>query len=164
MDELSIVLPDSTQPLIIEAHVLTTFTEARQLNASDKETGGLLLARVSKEEVRILEATKAEKNASISRFLFQPNLKQKRRIVQEAFKDGLHFIGEWHTHPEKDPSPSGLDRYSMTDSFRRSKHELDCFVMIIVGNRKDKLSLSITLHSQEGLTEIAAPKLVLIEA
>jgi len=147
MDELSIVLPDSMQTLILEAQVLTTFTEARQLNDSDKETGGLLLARVSKEEVRIIEATKAEKKASISRFLFKPNLKQKRKIVQEAFKDGLHFIGEWHTHPEEDPNPSALDRKSMADSFRRSKHELNCFVMIIVGNRSEQLSISITLHS-----------------
>lgn len=149
MDSFKAMIPDSHQALVIEKEVLDVFASARQLARNDKETGGLLLALISKEEVRIIEATKAEKRASISRVLFKPSLSRKRKIVKEAFEAGKHFVGEWHTHPERNPTPSNLDINSMKDSFSRSCHELNRFLMVIVGNREDKLSLSITLHSED---------------
>lgn len=154
MDSLNIIIPDASQSLIFEANALQILIDGRQIGEKEKETGGMLLARISESEVRIVEATKAEKRASISRTLFKPSLSRKRKIVQEAFEAGLHFVGEWHTHPERDPTPSSIDINSMKDSFRRSRHELNRFIMVIVGNRKEKLSLSITLHSENGIDSL----------
>lgn len=154
MDSFHSIIPDSQQALFIEKEVFDVFANARQLARKDKETGGLLLARISEEEVRVVEATRAERRASISRILFKPSLSRKRKIVKEAFEAGLHFVGEWHTHPERDPTPSSIDMNSMKDSFRRSRHELNRFIMVIVGNREEKLSLSITLHSQNGVDSL----------
>lgn len=154
MNSLNIILPDASQSLIFEASALQTFEDARQLAEADKEIGGMLLARISESEVRIVKATKAEKRASISRFLFKPSLSRKRKIVKEAFAVGLHFVGEWHTHPETDPTPSSIDLDSMRDSFRRSKHELNRFLMVIVGNRKKRLSFSVTLHAEGGIDSL----------
>lgn len=159
MDSLNLNIPESVQKLFICDEVLQVFADARQMSSGDRETGGILFAEISKSEVRIVRATRAEKRASISRVLFRPSLRQKRIAVREAFNDGLHYVGEWHTHPERDPSPSSIDEESMEDSFKRSKHELNYFLMIIVGDRKRKLSLSITMHSEDGLTSLGQYKI-----
>jgi integrative and conjugative element protein (TIGR02256 family) len=158
MDDLNLILPNSRQSFVINSDVLRVFLEARQITLHDKETGGILLAKITKNEVRIVEATRAETEASISRWLFKPSLRQKRRIVRAAFSKDLHFIGEWHTHPEEDPNPSPLDIDSMKDTFLKSKHELNYFVMIIVGNRRNELSMSITLHSRDRVESLGVVK------
>lgn len=163
MCSLKIELTGTKQELVICDEVLQVFADARQMSAGDKETGGILFAEISKSEVRIVRVTRAEKRASISRVLFRPSLRQKRIAVKEAFNDGLHFVGEWHTHPERDPSPSSMDEESMEDSFKRSKHELNRFLMIILGNRKRQLSLAITLHSDLKVEALGLFKIPILE-
>ncbi|MGJ8652601.1 MAG: Mov34/MPN/PAD-1 family protein [Opitutaceae bacterium] len=159
MDSFDIILPEATQSLTFSRDALLTFLDARQMHLRDKESGGILFAEITNTEVRIVKATRAEKRASISRVLFKPSLRKKRIAVKEAFKSGLHFVGEWHTHPEQDPTPSRLDTESMEDSFKRSKHELERFIMIIVGNREDQLSLSVTFHSESGIRSLGVCKI-----
>lgn len=159
MDSFEIALPNSKQSLVLCGDVLKTFLEARQTAPGDKETGGILLAEISNKEVRIVNATRAEKPASVSRFLFKPSLRKKRLVVKEAFEAGLHFAGEWHTHPEKNPTPSSIDEESMKDSFKRSKHELNSFIMVIVGNCEEDLSLSVTLHSKGAMLPLGKYKI-----
>ena len=69
-------------------------------------------------------------------------------MIQQQFKKGYHFIGEWHTHPISEPSPSSLDIRSVKDSFLKSKHELNYFVMVIVGNNEGGLKLWVSIHDE----------------
>ncbi|MCC5788389.1 MAG: Mov34/MPN/PAD-1 family protein [Opitutales bacterium] len=154
MNSFEIKIPETKQSLVFANKALRTFCDARQIAPKDKETGGILFAKISHGAVQIVEATKAEKSASKSRNMFMPSLKQKRIAVKKAFKEGLHFVGEWHTHPECSPKPSSLDLHSMEDSFKRSKHELSRFIMVIVGNCEEFLSLSITLHSNQDVLKL----------
>lgn len=148
LKSLVIQIPDTDQVLSISPKALERFKQSRQISRDDKETGGILLAQISKEKIHIVEATRAKAADSISRYLFKPNLVSKRSLIKRAFREGKHFIGEWHTHPEEIPTASTVDRESMKDSFIKSKHELDSFVMVIVGNKKQKLSLTISLHTE----------------
>ena len=43
------------------------------------------------------------------------------------------YVGEWHTHPEKKPSPSGTDCCSIINSFVSSDICVPFLLMIIVG-------------------------------
>lgn len=43
------------------------------------------------------------------------------------------YVGEWHTHPEKNPSPSGTDYNSIISNFASSKICVPFLLMIIVG-------------------------------
>jgi proteasome lid subunit RPN8/RPN11 len=58
----------------------------------------------------------------------------------------MHFVGEWHTHPEPHPAPSSLDLSSAREAFVTSIHELNFFVSIIVGNEPEKLDLWVGVH------------------
>jgi integrative and conjugative element protein (TIGR02256 family) len=43
------------------------------------------------------------------------------------------YVGEWHTHPEKNPSPSGTDCNSIISNFVTSEICVSFLLMIIVG-------------------------------
>jgi integrative and conjugative element protein (TIGR02256 family) len=49
------------------------------------------------------------------------------------FEQGLHYVGDWHTHPEPIPHPSATDTAEILDIFRCSKHELAAMLLVIVG-------------------------------
>jgi integrative and conjugative element protein (TIGR02256 family) len=44
----------------------------------------------------------------------------------------VNFVGEWHTHPERHPTPSWIDRRSWRRQMGR--HKPDPLVFIIVGS------------------------------
>lgn len=126
--------------------VLQTFELHRQSSVSDLEAGGVLLARFELPNVIIEEVTAPSLKDRRSRLAFVADQASRRRAVSRAYKKGLHFIGEWHTHPQADPTPSACDLRSMNDLFVKSLHELNLLVMVIVGARTPELSLWISLH------------------
>ena len=75
-------------------------------------------------------------------------------LIAAKFRGGLHFIGEWHTHPEPHPTPSKLDSNSARDSFRKSKHQLNLFVSIVVGNAQDVLELWVGVHGGTNVSRV----------
>ncbi len=81
------------------------------------------------------------------RMLFVPNRILQRRLIKKYFKIGRHFVGEWHTHPEPNPTPSGLDLKSMSEAFLKSQHELNYFIMAIIGNKPDVLNIWVSAHN-----------------
>ena len=74
------------------------------------------------------------------------------------FKMGLHYVGDWHTHPEANPSPSGTDLSSMRERVILSGHQLPGFVMCIVGKSELPGSLWLSLHTQAGHSKIGLAK------
>ena len=58
---------------------------------------------------------------------------------------GLHYVGDWHTHPELKPTPASLDISSMKDCFIKSIHELNYFVLTIVGTSPKKANIWVGL-------------------
>ncbi len=136
----------SKQILEIHDSVKDFFFENRQ-KEKDPEIGGLLFASITTEKVSILLATPPHKNDLCKNFIFIPNRINHNKLIKHYFKQGLHFVGEWHTHPQREPSPSNIDILSMKDSFSKSKHELNSLVMIIVGNAEDSLRLWVGTHN-----------------
>lgn len=60
---------------------------------------------------------------------------------------GLHFIGDWHTHPEEVPRPSLQDIKTTADCYKQSEHQLLGFLMVIVGTKEFPEGLSLTFHT-----------------
>lgn len=67
------------------------------------------------------------------------------------FNEGLHFVGDWYTHPSLYPESSGIDNYNIKSCVTESIHELKGFIMIIVGTVSFPRGLSVSLH--DGQTE-----------
>jgi integrative and conjugative element protein (TIGR02256 family) len=68
--------------------------------------------------------------------------------------NGLHFIGDWHTHPERIPTPSTSDVRSIREAVARSKHHLNGFVMLIAGTEPFPFGLFVSLYDSKGETAI----------
>jgi len=147
------VIPDSNQILELSPSVIHRFKTYRQ-NKNRLEAGGLLFAEFCLPTIIIKEATKPHRKDKRSRYGFIPFRNVQKKLIFQRFDLGFHFIGEWHTHPEDDPLASNLDLNSMYDSFIKSKHELNFFVMIIVGWHKPGLNLWIGLHNNNGYTRL----------
>lgn len=138
----------------INREVIDHLARFRQIKRSDNEAGGQLFARISGDTSCwvIEKATGPRRRDFRSRFGFKPNRTLEQRDIDLAFAEGLHFIGDWHTHPEPLPKPSLKDNESMSDMFDKSEHELNGFIMIIVGN--DEIDeLWISFHSGSGVFE-----------
>lgn len=132
---LRYTLPQGGPAIILSDLVLATFGRYRQLSSRAKEAGGQLFAQFDGADTILLEATPPKWLDLRSRNGFLPNRLIQQREIRERYTRGLHFVGDWHTHPELVPHPSHDDIYSMIDCFGRSLHDLRAFVLIIVGTK-----------------------------
>lgn len=144
-------LPQSNQLLVFHPEVLEVFLRFRQTSGK-AEAGGLLFAEFDLPKVTVVRASAPNRFDKRSFYSFWPNRFLQRKLIQKEFQAGRHFIGEWHTHPETRPSPSSIDKKSMSDSFAQSRHDLHYFVMVIVGNDMGALDLWVSAHNERGLT------------
>ena len=141
------LIPLSSQKIVISRSVLDTFSEYRQ-SEYKTEAGGLLFAKFELPLICVEEASPPHATDGRWRTFFIPDRLRQRRLIFNRFKEkDLHFIGEWHSHPVAHPSPSSVDLESVNDSFLRSNHELNYFLMVIVGNNTHKLDLWVSAHN-----------------
>lgn len=102
-------------------------------SADGLETGGILLGCESANAIRIRHAGDPGPSARRAPRNFLRDLQHAQQLAHEAWtRDGSQWIGEWHTHPSGDLTPSELD----LDSYLRHLHDpdlqLDHFVAIMV--------------------------------
>lgn len=119
--------------IVFHREVLEVFEKNKQTGYFTPETGGQLFALLKDGQVDIVRATEAGKRSKRSRFFFRPNRDDEQAEIRDAFAGDFHFIGDWHTHPEKKPTPSGTDLAKSTEIFTRSTHELNAFCLVVVG-------------------------------
>jgi len=145
---MSILYPigESGQYLVLEKTVLNHFEKWRQLNPGMSEAGGQLFGAIEGRCIRIKLATGPRCSDRRGRFFFIADRLAERREIGALHKSGLHYFGDWHTHPQAVPTPSEIDLASMADLYTRSKHELHAFVMVIVGTASFPAGLHFSLH------------------
>ncbi|WP_245572760.1 Mov34/MPN/PAD-1 family protein [Lichenihabitans psoromatis] len=112
---------------------LDHFDRHRQTRFWHLEAGGLLFARFDGARTIVDLATGPRPTDRRGRCSYRPDRMAEQREIDENHATGLHFVGTWHTHPEDRPSPSPVDMASIADIFRRSRHALNGFAMVIVG-------------------------------
>jgi len=136
----------SGQWLVVEPEVLRYFDLHRQRRFWQREAGGQLFARFEPAMIRIVEATGPNPADKRGRTYFEPSRSTQQSEIRSRHQLGLHFIGDWHTHAERRPKPSSLDLESMSECFARSTHELNAFVLIIVGLAYGAEGMHVSLH------------------
>lgn len=110
---------------------LALFEKHRQRGWRHREIGGQLFARFKDETVFIELATVVR--GGRFRFAFQPDRHAEQVEIEQYFAKGLHYVGDWHTHPEAAPQPSTPDVVKMRGIFTESEHQLPFMLMVIVG-------------------------------
>jgi integrative and conjugative element protein (TIGR02256 family) len=126
---------ESDQLLVIMPDVVETLLRHRQVAQASKEAAGVLIGERRGPHLvirRISEPGPGDKRSTHS---VDRCGSHHQVAVDKAFEqsDGtLHYLGEWHTHPEDFPSPSSLDR----SSWRKKLISREPNVLIIVGRKR----------------------------
>jgi integrative and conjugative element protein (TIGR02256 family) len=141
-----LTIGQSGQTLVISDDVLGHFEAHRQRRFFDKEAGGQLFARLEDQAVLIEEATGPRPSDVRRRTSYAADRAAEQAEIEERFARGLHFVGDWHTHPERRPTPSPQDAESIAEAFRLSRHGLNGFVLIIVGQDRPPDGLHVSIH------------------
>lgn len=131
---LTYPIGDSGQKLVLRASVLRTFRYHRQGRLFGRESGGQLFAGYDDAEtIDVQEATPPRRGDARSRHSLIPDRRAEASEIAERYRRGLHFVGDWHTHPQSRPLPSQTDILNVQAAFLSSRHHLNAFVMIVVG-------------------------------
>ena len=141
--------------LIITEQAARTMNRYRQVGSFQREAGGQLFGRFDRARTIVAEATPPRWLDRRGRSKFRPNRWLQHREIRDRYARGLHFIGDWHTHPEKIPYPSNEDVRSMKECFERSIHELNAFLMIIVGIAPPPEGLYVSLITKHSVSTLA---------
>lgn len=127
--------------LELAADAKTILLAHRQLKADQMEAGGILLGRLidATDDVLVDEVTSPNKQDRRGRFFFFRKKRTAQQRINFAWKESSHtriYLGEWHTHPESDPSPSDIDLENWNRIGRMATYEQEFLFFIIVGIKK----------------------------
>lgn len=145
--------------ILITRSVLNLIKKFKQTSKNTNESGGILLGQVVDNKVYILKVSTPNKFDKASRYSFDCNKDAAQVIIDYEFINSGHktiYIGEWHTHPENYPNPSGVDRRMIDNQYFKNKLNEPFLILIIQG----LTDLYVAMFNGEKLEET---KLTVIE-
>lgn len=156
MQELAFTLHNTPLRVVLESQVVDRFNLCR-LDDDKRESGGQLFAIFpSPVEMRIVHASGPNKKARRRLFSFSHCLRDDQREIECLF-DGeqIHYVGDWHSHPQDIPTPSWVDKITIRSRFIKSEHELKMMLMIIVGQAAFPDGIWVGAQDGDLLTDLA---------
>lgn len=125
------------QRLIVVEHALKQMQAFAQHRWSSSEAGGVLLGRhlLDSRDVVVDEVSTPQNSDRRSRFSFFRSSKHEQVARQRWLQENSTsaYLGLWHTHPERDPTPSSVDRRDWQQAVAGDTYEGDRLFFPIVG-------------------------------
>lgn len=130
--------------LLLQPNVVAGIQRFANHGRSSSEAGGILLGRLilDTEDISvdlISEPTQFDKR---SRFNFFRSREPHQDIVNKAWDSSTGtciYLGEWHCHPEDDPTPSGHDLKNWKQIVKSAKYEQSSLIFLIAGYKRIRL-------------------------
>jgi integrative and conjugative element protein (TIGR02256 family) len=136
----------SGETIVFAESVVSHLMKHRQNRPWRREAGGQLFARFGAGEILIEEATGPRPTDSRGRTYYRPDRRAEQKEILERFERGLHYVGDWHTHPSEIPEPSGTDVRNINECFKKSRHSLNGFILVLVGMARAPRGLRVSVH------------------
>lgn len=132
--------------------VVEKIQEYLQIGPNTPEGGGVLLGRyiLGCEDVVADEASAPMRNDKRGRYHFYRDHKRHQYLINEAWAESngtCTYLGEWHTHPEDDPKPSGPDWNDWRRKMQQDRFDGNHLFFIIAGTRRIKIWEGDKRHS-----------------
>lgn len=121
--------------MLLEPAVLETISRFRQDAKNKPEAGGILLGFRRGPHLHVVEATTPTQHDRRWRTGFERSeMPHQRTALDRWYVSGgtMDYLGEWHTHPQPEPTPSGVDIAAWKRINRL--HPDRAFVFAIAGN------------------------------
>ena len=126
-------LPRSSGSLLLEARISEVMDAHRRLTPGAPEAGGILLGFRRPPHLHVADLTEPLPTDERTRVWFRRNHHghaQAALLHWERTHRTGDYLGEWHTHPEDWPKPSGKDLREWRILLREQRRPL---VFLIVG-------------------------------
>lgn len=130
----------SQQRLIFVAKAVEQMQAFAQVSWWHAEAGGVLLGRHLLDSVDVVvdEVTTPQSTDKRGRFSFFRSSRHEA-LARERWRNEastMAYLGLWHTHPELDPTPSGVDRNDWTQAMSKDTFDGDRLFFPIVGTQR----------------------------
>lgn len=129
---------DRKKLVVLSARVLQVFTKHCQRHFWQHESGGILLGKRRGKHIEVLVATEPMPSDRRSEYFFGREADGHSEVARLAWRSGNHtvdYVGEWHTHRQRVPTPSGLDR-SEWDKLSAGRSDRNALVTVVVGTQQ----------------------------
>nr|MBV6629514.1 Mov34/MPN/PAD-1 family protein [Oceanococcus sp. HetDA_MAG_MS8] len=146
---------DGRRLLHLSTFARRVFETHRQLRALDLEAGGILLGTVHGSHLAITHATTPTTSDRRCRAFFRRAPHGHAQIAGAHWRRSrgqIRYLGEWHTHAERDPCPSNID-YTEWQRLAAIRADKQPVVAVIVGT----VSLYVARASASGKVECYRP-------
>jgi integrative and conjugative element protein (TIGR02256 family) len=142
-------LPDEVGLLEFPPAILAHFGRFMQTQPWHKEAGGQLFWEYAPNGYRRVGAiTGPRPRDRRSRFGYKPDHIAEQQEIDKYYSQGLYFLGDWHTHPQKVAQPSPRDTKTILETYKRSTNAGPGFLMVIVGTSPLDIGLSVSWCNQ----------------
>ena len=118
--------------------VLKVMEKYKQAHPKSLEAGGILLGQVKDKDAYVMRASIPTAWDRATRTSFHRNKEIAQIIIDFEFANSDNktiYLGEWHTHPEKQPSPSPTDRKMIEDQYHNNDLNEPFLIQFILGIR-----------------------------
>ncbi|MGJ1234800.1 MULTISPECIES: Mov34/MPN/PAD-1 family protein [Sphingobacterium] len=139
--------------IVLHAQPLEILERFTQHSKKAPESGGIMLGKLINGEINILKLSVPTPLDKASRTNFERSKVGAQIILDYEFYNSngqLTYLGEWHTHPERLPTPSYTDLYMLKDQFKHNKLQEDFVLLLIKGTE----GLYIRLMDKQGYYEV----------
>ena len=154
---ISYLSASGSEAIVLSDRVLAHLRRHRQLRSGMTEAGGLLFARFLPGKILVEQATGPGVFDRRSRVGFIPSVPAAQRTIRRLHGRGLHYVGDWHTHPETIPTPSAEDCKSIRSVYQESIHHLAGLLMVIAGTSESPSGLFVAIADTTGI-HVLTPK------
>lgn len=125
----------------INVEPLEVLLEHRQDGPSKLEAGGILLGRFLRNSANVVvdEVTIPSHLDRQARAFFHRNHLKHQQVIDARWKASngtCQYLGEWHTHPEPEPTPSHVDMRDWSRRLREDQFHGHTLLFLIVGMRE----------------------------
>lgn len=103
---------DDRGKILMEPQVINLIRGHCQHQTGRLESGGILLGYRRGDHLHIVAATTPQPDDQCMKFrFFRRDLNHQKVAIRQWDLSGntMDYLGEWHTHPELEPTPSSLD-------------------------------------------------------
>lgn len=122
--------------IVIHDEALSVLDSFTQRKSDQSESGGIILGKIVGEVIHVLKLSIPTELDKASRANFERHRLSAQIIINYEFYNSNHqitYLGEWHTHPEKYPSPSGIDRKMIKEQYLQNKFHTNFLLLLIKG-------------------------------
>ncbi|EIE1264025.1 Mov34/MPN/PAD-1 family protein [Vibrio parahaemolyticus] len=98
------------------------------------EAGGMLFGSINGSAVNVEDISTPSILDKRSPIGFRWHRESANETIIKFSKKGLHYLGDWHSHPQSKPEPSHSDIESIRSTYNDSVHELNYFILFILSN------------------------------